>query len=125
MPLLRALAHLVIAMALLAAAQAPARALGPALDAVSQHGSHIGGHAPNAHIGHAGHDHGAPAGEAPAHTPDCCQTACCFVPAQSAARHAGIATIAFSCAVRYPDSAQRASGRGDAPEPGIPKAVIA
>jgi hypothetical protein len=124
MRLLRALAHLVIALALLAAAQAPARAVGLAAHGVPQHGSHTGDHAPGAHMAHSGHDHAAPANPTPAHNPDGCQTACCFVPAQSADRAAGAGTIAFFCAVRYLEGAQRESGRGDAPEPGIPKALI-
>jgi len=125
MRLLRALAHFVLALVLIGVAVAPARAV--ALVPAGAHqlfGDMDHHHGPAVHAEHAGHDHGAPASEHPAHKRDACQTLCCFIPSQ-VPPHAPVASAAASfSAVRYVEVAQPASGRADAPDPGIPKAVV-
>jgi len=124
MRLLRAFAHLVLGLALIGVVAAPARAvvLAPAgahqlFDDMDHH------HGPAVHAEHAGHDQGAPASEHP-HKRDACQTLCCFIPSQ-VPPHAPVASAAaFFCTVHYVEAAQPASGRADAPDPGIPKAVV-
>jgi hypothetical protein len=124
MRLLRALAHLVLALALIGVAAAPVRAglVSPVPEKPHVHASiddhdHAVGHASAAH-----HDHAMPAGEQPSHPSDGCVTACCFIPSQLPPRAPGASAVEFFCAVRYADAANAASGRVDAPEPGIPKA---
>ena len=121
MRLLRALAHFVLALALISVALAPARAGGVAPVAVPEHHSEHHGHAPGVH---AGHDHASPAGDHAAHKRDACQTACCFVPSQVAPVAFDASAVEFFCAVRYAQAAQPVSGRTDAPDPGIPKPVV-
>ena len=79
MRLLRALAHLALALALIGVAVAPARA-GAFQPAQATHG-HMD-HDADLAVGHAAHDHGTPAREHPAHQAGACQTLCCFVPSQ-------------------------------------------
>jgi hypothetical protein len=124
MRLLRALAHLVLALALIGVAVSPARAVGIVAGGTPEHHSGMDHHSSGVHAGEAGHDHGAPASEHPAHKPDACQTACCFVPSQLPPRAPDATAVEFFCAVRYLDAAQPGSGRADAPDPGIPKAVV-
>lgn len=121
MRLFRALAHLVLALALIGAAFAPARAIASAPAQADQ--GH--GHARPAGVSaeHAAHDQGAPASEHPAHKRDGCQTACCFIPSQPPPRAPDATAVEFFCAVRYTDAEQPASGRTDAPDPEIPKAA--
>jgi hypothetical protein len=124
MRLLRTLAHLVLACALIGAAIAPVRAIGFVLAPAAHGHSHMDHHASGLGAGHAARDHGTPASEYSAHKRDGCQTACCFTPAQLPARAPDATAVEFFCAVRYMDAAQPRSGRADAPEPGIPKAVL-
>jgi hypothetical protein len=119
MRLLRALAHLVLAVALVGVVVAPARAIAVARAPAA----HV-------HIDHdaalaAEHDHGAPASEHPAqHKADACQTLCCFTPSQTPPHAPEASAIEFFCAVRYIDAAQPRRGRADAPDPGIPKRAV-
>ena len=124
MRLLRALVHLVLALALIGVAVAPARATGFAPMPVSERHSDMDHHASGVHVAGAGHDHDRPASEHPAHKRDGCQTACCFIPSQLPPPAPGATAVEFFCAVRYSDVAEPASGRADAPEPGIPKVVL-
>ena len=125
MRLLRALAHLVLALALIGVAVAPARAVVVAPAGAHQLQADRHHHHRSAvHAEHAGHDHGAPASEHPAHKQDGCQTLCCFIPSQVPPYAPVASAAAFFCAVRYVEAAQPASGRADAPDPGIPKAVV-
>ena len=124
MRLLRALVHLVLALALIGVAVAPARATGFAPMPVSERHSDMDHHSSGVHVGDAGHDLNAPASEHPAHKRDGCQTACCFIPSQLPPPAPGATAVEFFCAVRYSNVAEPASGRADAPEPGIPKAVL-
>ena len=117
MRLLRALTHLVLALALLGFSLAPGRTAGFVPPDAHQHADR---HGKAVAAEHTTQHHSTPAGEHPAHKPDACQTACCFIPAQLPARALEVATIAF-CEVRYERAAAAASGRADAPEPGIPK----
>jgi hypothetical protein len=123
MRLLRTLAHLVLALALVGVAAAPARAAGFVPAGMPEHHGHMDHQATGVAAEHAAHDHGAPASEHPAHKRDGCQTACCFIPAQPPARTPDAITVEFFCAVRYTDAAQPRSSRADAPDPGIPKAA--
>lgn len=125
MRLLRAFAYLVLVLALIGVAGGPARASlitpapeKPHVHASTDHHDHAAGHASVAH-----HDHAMPAGEQASHPSDGCVTACCFIPSQLPPRAPGASAVEFFCAVRYLDAAQAASGRADAPEPGIPKAL--
>src|SRR3954452_19077960 len=82
MRLLRALVHLVLALALIGIALAPARATGFAPMPVSERHSDRDPHSLGVHVADAGHDHNRPASEHPAHKRDGCQIACCFIPSQ-------------------------------------------
>lgn len=124
MRLLRALAHLVLAVALLAAALAPARATASLTNMAAADSGHGGHHASGVQVGHAGHDHGNGTERQPLHTTDTCQSACCYMAAQPASAAPPIAIVAFDCPIRYAEAAQPGFGRADAPEPGIPKPVI-
>ncbi|HEY8565750.1 MAG TPA: hypothetical protein VIL65_09635 [Beijerinckiaceae bacterium] len=121
--LLRALSRLVLAFALLGVVIAPAQAIGSMTRGLVQahghdaHGGH-GGSTPS--VDHTVHDHGAPADEMPVHKPDACKTACC-ISVTSYPLPVSEATMMFYRSVRYREAAQAASGRVDAPEPGIPK----
>jgi hypothetical protein len=113
MRLLRALAHLVLALVVLTGAVAQARAAGC-------------GPAPQPHAHHAmmagtGHDHGSPTAGHPAHGRDGCQAACCLAPAPLPERAPDLTAAEFFSGVRYADAALSASGRSTAPDPGIPK----
>ena len=121
MRLLRALAHLVLALALVGVAFVPARAVSLAPAAMPEHHSQ---HHDQAHGVDAGHDHASPAKDHADHKRDACETACCFVPSQLPPRALDANAIEFFTAVRYAEPAQSASGRTDAPDPGIPKAVV-
>jgi hypothetical protein len=125
MRLLRALAHLVLALALIGVAVAPARAvvLAPA-GAKETHSGTDHHHATVVHPKHAGHDHAAPGSERGAHKRDACQTACCFVPSQMPPHAPYASAVEFFFAVRYMDALQLGSGRTDAPDPGIPKPTV-
>ncbi|HEX8167294.1 MAG TPA: hypothetical protein VF601_16105 [Beijerinckiaceae bacterium] len=121
MRLLRALAHLVLALALIGAVVAPARAIAVApAPAAHHHMDHDAGLAAN----HRTHDHGAPASEHPAHKAEACQTLCCFIPSQMPPHAPEASAVEFFCGVRYMDAAQPRLGRADAPDPGIPKLVV-
>jgi hypothetical protein len=124
MRLLRILAHLVLALGLVGVSVAPARAGALALAASPAHHSGMDHHSSGVHAEHAGYDHGSPASEHPAHKRDACQTACCFVPSQLPPHGSDATAIEFFCAVRYVEAGQPGSGRADAPDPGIPKAVF-
>jgi hypothetical protein len=121
MRLLRALAHLALALALVGLAVAPTRAIAfvPA-QAAHHHMDHDAGLAAE----HAAHDHGAPASEHPVHKADACQTLCCFIPSQMPPHAAEASAAEFFCAVRYMDAALPRHGRADAPDPGIPKLAV-
>jgi hypothetical protein len=121
MRLLRALAHLVLAVALIGVVVAPAPAIAVAPAAAAHH--HMDYDAGLA-AEHATHDHGAPASEHPAHKADACQTLCCFIPSQMPPHAPEASAIEFFCAVRYMDAAQPRHGRADAPDPGIPKHAV-
>jgi hypothetical protein len=122
MRLLRALAHLVLALALIGVAVAPARAVG--FLPVATHENHMGDHASGVHAEHAAHEHGSAASEQlPTHKRDGCQTACCFIPSQLPPPVSDTTAVEFFCAVRYVDATRLASGRADAPDPGIPKSL--
>lgn len=129
MRLLRALIHLIVAVALIGAVPMPA-----ALSAPPACDHHSAGQDRNAQADRSGmrhhaavpmaddtvRPHSAPA-NAPIHKWNCCQTICCFVPSQlSAASEAS--TVTFARAVHYWNFADRALGRTETPEPGIPKA---
>jgi hypothetical protein len=124
MRLLRALAHLVVALALIGVAVAPARVTGFVPAGAPEPHSDMDHHSPGVRAEHAAHDHATPASEHPAHQRDACQTTCCFVPSQLPPRAPDATAVAFFCAVRYVEATQPASGRADAPDPGIPKAVV-
>jgi hypothetical protein len=121
MRLLRALAHVVLALALIGVAVAPARAIGVPLVAMPEHHGDMDHHASGVH---AGHDHDGPASEHAAHKRDACQTACCFLPSQLPPHVPGATVVEFFRGVRYVDVAQPRSGRADAPDPGIPKPLV-
>lgn len=116
MRLLRALAHLGLALALMTAAGAQTRMIGAMPVAASPHH-----HASASPAGHAGHADGSLAGEHRPQTRDACQTACCFTAAPMPA-HAPEAVRVTRCSpIRYVIAPDPASGRGYAPDPGIPK----
>src|SRR3954470_8550880 len=121
MRLLRTLAHLVLALALIGAGAAPARAV--ALARAPMAHSHMD-HAAGLDVEHAAHDHGAPASEHPAHKRDACHTLCCFIPSQMPPHGPAASAVEFFCAVRYMEPAQPGAGRTDAPDPGIPKPAV-
>ncbi|MBN8958534.1 MAG: hypothetical protein J0H17_18510 [Rhizobiales bacterium] len=146
MRLLRALIHLVLAVALIGAVPMPVALSAPAAcdHHSADHPGKTDGHADdhsghhgdrNAHAGHhagmnhhasvqaadAAHPHSAPA-SAPAHKWNCCQTICCFVPSQLTTASEASA-VTFVRTVRYGNLADRALGRTETPEPGIPKAA--
>jgi hypothetical protein len=73
------------------------------------------------HAADAAHPHSAPA-NAPVHKWDCCQTTCCATPSQLTFASEASA-VAFVRAVHYWNLADRALGRTETPEPGIPKAA--
>jgi hypothetical protein len=116
MRLLRALAHLVLAIAILAAGGAQACPVG-LMSAAPQSHDH---RAMTASVEQAVHDHGSPARERPVHKRDTCQTLCCISPVQLVTR-APIAWPVLFSAVRYDVAASSAVGRTYAPEPGVPK----
>jgi hypothetical protein len=151
---LRALLHLVLAVALVGAVPMPVALSAPAAcdhhsaashNATSEHsgdhgdrnahaGHHRGVNAPADHSGHhtgmsdhvgmqtaAAHAQSAPA-NAPVHQWNCCQAGCCVAPSQLTVApdtHA----VAFAHTVRYWTLAERALGRTETPDPGIPKAA--
>jgi hypothetical protein len=132
MRLLRALIHLVVAVALIAAVPMPIALSAPAAcdhHSASHHGDrnahtdHHGGmsHHATAQAADAAHPHSAPA-NAPVHKWKCCQTICCFVPSQLTTASEASA-VAFARTVHYGNLADRALGRTETPEPGIPKAA--
>lgn len=120
--LLRALSHLALVLALLGVVIAPAQAVGwmPIAQAHA-HDAHAGHGGTTAFVDHAAHDHGAPADSLPVHEPDACKTACCISTASHPLPVNDASAILFFASVSYGDAAQSASGRADAPEPGIPK----
>jgi hypothetical protein len=120
MRLLRALAHLVLALAILTAGVAQARIVAVPAPAMSAH--HGTGAPASAASDHAMHGAGAASDAHPVHDRDACQTACCFVPAQPAARTGDASPVAFR-SVRYPAFAPALRSLTSAPEPGIPKPV--
>jgi len=120
MRLLRALAHLALALALIGVAVAPARAVFLPAQATHDHMAHDADLA----VGHAAHDHGTPASEHPAHQAGDCQTLCCFIPSQLPPPAPGASAVEFFHPVRYMDAVQPGSGRTDAPDPGIPKPAV-
>lgn len=119
MRLLRALAHVVFALAIAVGALAQAHAAAAMVVAVAPHH----GQEDASLVAHADHDHGAPAKAHPVHKRDACQTACCLMPAQQPARVGDASIVGFFCAVRYVEKAQAGSGLHVAPDPGIPKLV--
>jgi hypothetical protein len=121
MRLLRTLAHLVLALALIGAGAAPARAIAVVRAPMSH--SHMD-HAPGVAVEHAADHHGAPQSEHPAHKQDACQTLCCFIPSQMPRHGPAGSAVEFFCPVRYMDAAQPGAGRTYAPDPGIPKPVV-
>jgi|1185.fasta_scaffold590378_2 hypothetical protein len=125
MRLLRALAHLVLVLAIIGVAVAPARAvvLAP-VSAQAMHGDMEHHHDAGVHAEHAGDDHAGPVSEPPTHKRDACQTLCCFIPSQMPPHAPEASAAEFFCAVRYMDAAQPGYGRTDAPDPGIPKLAV-
>ena len=121
MRLTRGLAHLALALVLLVAALAPARAVGSAFRAMpSSHVAMDHGLA-DAHASEA-HEHACPASGHPVHASDHCRTACCFVPSRLPPRAPASDAVELFRVVRYPQVTQAVSGETGAPEPGIPKA---
>ncbi|AWN41493.1 hypothetical protein [Methylobacterium durans] len=119
MRLLRALAHLLLALALTTASVAQARVVSVVPGATQERPDHH--HAATGEAAQAAHHHGGPASRSPVHTRDGCQTACCFAAAQLPARAPEAGAAVRFRAVRYVDAAHPVSGRADAPDPGIPK----
>jgi hypothetical protein len=119
---LRAFANLILALALISVAVAPARAgLITHLPEKPHVHASIDDHHAVGHGSAADHDHGTPASEHASHKGDRCLTACCFIPSAQPPHLPGATEVEFFCAIRYLDAATAASGRKDAPEPGIPK----
>ena len=117
MRLLRTLAHLVLAVAILIAGVAQARVNAAPISMLP----HYAHGAPTAiAFDHSMHEHGTSADERPIHKRDTCQTACCFAPVQLSARMVEARPVKF-CAVRYPASISVMSSLTPAPEPGVPK----
>ena len=121
MRLLRALAHLALALALIGVAVAPARA-GAFLPAQAVHG-HMD-HDAGVAAAQGAHDHGTPTSEHPAHQASACQSLCCFIPSQLPPHATEASAVEFFHPVQYMDAAQPGSGRTDAPDPGIPKPTV-
>lgn len=120
MRLLRALTHLVLALAFVSVATAQARTgVCAPMEAASR--QHHGHEAPAVAVEHAAHDHGSSGNERSAPERDDCQTACCFTAGRMAAPAPAGVTIGFFCAVRYVVDAQPVSSRAFAPDPGVPK----
>jgi hypothetical protein len=118
MRLFRALASLVVALAVLTVAVAQAQAFGCVPAVTLQPAAH---YAMAVRAEHAAHAHSSPATQHPVHQQDHCQMVCCLTPAPLPARMREAATAEFFCAVQYVDTAQSGVGRSDAPDPGIPK----
>ena len=117
MHLLRTLAHLVLAVAILTAGVAQAR-VNAAPIAMPSHHAHG---APTAIASdHSMHEHETSSDKRPIHKRDTCQTACCFAPGQLSSRTIEAMPVEF-CPVRYPALASAMSSLTPAPEPGVPK----
>jgi hypothetical protein len=125
MRLLRALAHFVLALALIGVAVGPAWAgvITPSAEKTHLHATIDHHHHAVDHESAANHDPGTPANKHPSRKRDGCLTACCLIPSEQPPRAPGATAVEFFCAIRYSDITQPASGRADAPEPGIPKSL--
>ena len=121
MRLLRALAHLVLALALVSGVTAQAWAVTRAPAPATAPQEHHGHHAAATGVEQAAHDHGSSASEHPLHERGNCQTLCCFTAAQLPTHAPEASAVEFFCSVRYVIDAEPASGRAVAPDPGVPK----
>jgi hypothetical protein len=115
MRIVRALAHLVLALAFLSGTAAQARSVACAAMSGPPPAHH--GHPPPADAVHAHGD----AAERPLHERATCQALCCLVAAALPLPAPTARPAAYVDAHRSPSAADPAFGRSPAPEPGIPK----
>ncbi|MDR7036240.1 hypothetical protein J2X36_000978 [Methylobacterium sp. BE186] len=121
MRLLRALARLVLALALVTAAGAHAPSSAAPADAAHRHPDHHAtAHATAAGIDCAAQGHHSRGDKHPAPGDDGCRTACCFVAGYLPGRPEA-SEAAFFRTLRFAIVAQPMSGRHSAPDPEIPK----